>query len=539
MKKIKLHKDYTINQREYQLKISIELEYKIPANDSVRLLSQIIEEIDLTELYQTYYRINEKKATPRQMLKIILYAYMNEIYSSRGIEKACQRDINFMYLLEGAKRPDHSTIARFRQLHFAPYAKLIMARYSNKLFELGEISGENIFIDGSKVEANASRYTFVWKRAVTKNLAKLLQKLADFVAKCELEYGIEIVYKNIVKMRHVKKLRKKLYTIKKQDNITFVYGKGKRKNPLQRAIEQLEDYLKKLKDYTKKLFIAEKRNSYSKTDNDATFMRMKEDHMRNGQLKPAYNIQHGVDAGYITWLTVSQKPADVHTLIPFLEEAESYLDFKYKNIIVDAGYESEENYMFIERNRQVAYLKPTNYEISKTRKYKKDIGRFENMSYDKDSDSYICKNKKRLVVTGTRMVTNKSGYSSEKTQYTCEDCTNCHYKTGCIKGNNSKIPLSERTKRLEIAKLFHEKRQESLARITSSFGCLLRVNRSIQAEGSFANTKHNMKFRRFLSRGLKNVLAESILLAIAHNTNKLHNKIQSGRTGMFLHQLIA
>ena len=144
---------------------------------------------------------------------------------------------------------------------------------------MGEISGETIFIDGTKIEASANKYTFVWKKAVTKNQAKLLQKLADFVAECELLYDIKIVYGNTIKIKHVKKLRKKLYALKETENIVFVHGIGKRKTPLQKSIETLESYLNRLKKYNQQIHICAGRNSYSKTDHDATFMRMKEDAM--------------------------------------------------------------------------------------------------------------------------------------------------------------------------------------------------------------------------------------------------------------------
>ena len=287
----KLQKDYTLNQSGYQLKLPLELETIIPKNDSVRLLSQFVEEMDLTDLYSTYDRINS--LSPRTLLKIVLYSYMNGDYSSRSMELNCKRDINFMFLLEGHSAPDHATLARFRSIHFAPCSKRILAEVSNILFDLGEISGETIFIDGTKIEANANKYTFVWKKAVTKNQAKLLIKLADFVAECEQLYDIKIVYGNVIKIKHLKRLRKKLYALKNTGNITFVHGTGKRKTPLQKSIETLEEALSKLKEYTQKIYICGERNSYSKTDNDATFMRMKEDAMGNGQLKPAFNLQQG------------------------------------------------------------------------------------------------------------------------------------------------------------------------------------------------------------------------------------------------------
>ena len=420
-----LHKNYTINRKFYQLKLPFDIECIIPDNDSVRLLSLFVEEMDLTRLYSTYFRIRENQVPPMNMLKIMLYGYMNGLYSSRDIETACRRDINFMFLLEGASPPDHSTFARFRSLHFAPCAEKILTEVTNFLYKIGEISGESIFIDGTKIEACANKYTFVWKKAITKNMAKLLTKIADLVKECEEFYGIKLIYKDKVQMKHVKKLRKKLYELKKLEGIEFVHGCGKRKTTLQKSIEKLEEYLLKFKEYNRKVYTCGNRNSYSKTDIDATFMRMKEDAMKNGQLKPAYNVQHGVDAGY----------------------------------------------------------------------------------------------------------------ESVKTIYICEDCSNCNYKSQCIKGNNSKIPLEKRTKKFETSKKFNRQRKEDLERIITDEGILLRMNRSIQAEGSFAQVKHDMNFKRFMCRGQKNVLAESILLAIAHNVNKLHNKIQYNRTGKYLFEL--
>lgn len=534
-KHINLQKNYSLSQSGYQLKLPLNIETIIPEDDSVRLLSQFVEALDLTDLYSTYERINS--VSPRTLLKIVLYSYMNGDYSSRSMEQNCKRDINFMFLLEGKPAPDHATFARFRSIHFAPCAKRILAEMSNALFDMGEISGKTIFIDGTKIEAAANKYTFVWKKTVTKNQTKLLIKLADFVADCEQLYGLKIVYGNSVKISHVKKLRKKLYALKQSENIVFVHGIGKRKSPLQKSIETLEDYLRRLKDYNQKIHICGERNSYSKTDHDATFMRMKEDAMGNGQLKPAYNLQHGVDSEYITWLTLGSQPTDTTTLIPFLKDAETHLKFKYKNITADAGYESEENYVFLEKNGQLSYIKPANYEISKMRKYKNDIGKIENMEYDEQTDSYICRNNKKLSAEYIKHTKSRTGYISEKTIYKCKNCKDCPYKSECIKGNNCKTPLEERIKTLHVAKTFLKYRQEDLERILSEEGILFRTNRSIQAEGSFGDLKQDMQFRRYLSKGTSNVLAESILLAMARNVNKLHNKIQKGKTGTHLFPL--
>jgi len=532
-----IQRDYTSFSLYYQIKLPLDLEISIPSDDPVRLVSAFVEEMDLSELYKTYSRIRKNQATPRQMLKLVIYAVMNRIYSSSDIQKACKRDINFMYLLEGMPAPDHATIARFISLHFSACAKVLLAQMSDLLYLLGEISGKTIFIDGTKIESAANKYTFVWKRAITKNQARLYTKLSSFVAECEELYGIRTVYHDRISIHTLKRLKKQLCRVKVQEGIVFVHGIGRRKTQLQKSLEQLDQYLEKLKEYTKKLYTLGDRNSYSKTDPDATFMRMKEDAMLNGQLKPAYNIQHGVDSEYITWIDISPHPTDTRTLIPFLKDMENHLGFKYSEVVADAGYESEENYLFIEENGQTAYIKPQNYEISKTRKYKKDISRRENMEYHADRDSYICLNGRELTVTNERRSKTTSGYVSVKTYYRSPDCTGCPYKTECIKGNNCKTPMEKRNKVLMVSKTMSQKRAEDLERITSEYGTMLRMNRSIQAEGSFADVKEDMNFRRYLYRGKANALAESILLAMGRNINKLHCKIQTGRTGSYLFPL--
>ena len=536
-KHIKLQKDYTSSCLYYQIKLPLDIEKNIPSDDPVRLLSAFVEGMELLDLYNTYGKIKKDQVSPRQLLKIVIYAGMNRIYSSRDIEKSCRRDINFMYLLEGKPSPDHATIARFISLHLSQCSSNILAEVSNILYELGEISGRHIFIDGTKIESAANRYTFVWKKAVTKNQTKLFAKITELIAECEEMYGLKLVYQDSISLHSLKRIRKKLYAIKESEGITFVHGIGRRKSAIQKSIESLEMYIGKLKEYIHKLYACGERNSYSKTDPDATFMRMKEDHMLNGQLKPAYNLQHGVDSEYITWLTVNPNPTDTKTLIPFLKDMEQNLGFKYTEIVADAGYESEENYLFIETNGQTAFIKPNNYEISKKRRFKTDIGRMENMDYDTENDFYICKNNQKLTVQYEKQEKTATGYRRTTTVYKCSGCSGCPYKTDCIKGNNCKTPMEQRNKTLYVSKTMKQKRAEGLERITSPYGIQLRVNRSIQAEGSFASVKQDMEFRRYMYRGKENVTAQSVILAIAHNINKLHNKIQSEKTGQHLFKL--
>lgn len=256
--------------------------------------------------------------------------------------------------------------------------------------------------------------------------------------------------------------RSLLQKIKKKEGIVFVYGTGKRKTVSQKSIETLESYIEKLKEYTKKLYICGERNSYVKIDQDATFMRMKEDSMRNEQLKPAYNLQHGVDAEYITWLSISERPTDTRTLIPFLKERKEYLSFSYQEIVADAEYEKEEKCLFLEKNEQVSYIKPQNY--------KQDIGWMENIEYDKEKDCYYCKNKQVLTVQYEKKEKTANGYKRSVTVYQCNACKGSPFKRKCIQRDNCKTPMEGHQKVLYVSKKMKHKRQETLERITSEYG---------------------------------------------------------------------
>ncbi len=532
-----LQPDYTAYEKAYQLRIPFETDILIPQNDRVRLLSQLVEEMNLTGLYDTYSRTGKIRVSPRIMTKILLYAYMEGIYSSRGIESACRRDINFWYLLEGQDIPDYSTIARFRTLHFGPCAEDLFIQMAVFLKESGEVDGKSLFLDGTKIEANANRYTFVWKKAVNKYQARLFEKIAVLQCACLQRYGFADKYEGKVSRDSLVDLISELTSVAEEEGLEFTRGKGTRKSQLQRDLESGEKYLAKLDRYDEALRICGERNSYSKTDPDATFLHLKEDHMRNGQLKPGYNLQIGTNSGYAVWAKLFPYSTDTKTLIPFLKELEKKLGFRYDTVVADAGYESEENYTYLEKHGIRSMIKPADYEISKTKTFKQDISRKENMSYDKDHDQYICEAGNRLKKVSERSRKSKAGYLTRLSVYECEDCKGCPFKSRCIKGNHSDIPMEERRKRMEISRVFERQRRESLENITTDEGCMLRMNRSIQAEGTFAELKEDRKFKRYLCRGKPNVLTETFLILLAQNVCRLDRKIQNGRTGEHLYPL--
>ena len=500
-------------------------------DDPVRLLFEVTEGLDYTELYNTYSTLGRNPAIdPAILFRILIYGYMNKLYSSRDIERACNRDINFMWLLQGQKAPDHNTIARFRSERLEECIDNLFNQLIIRLGEMQEIRFENIFIDGTKIEANANKYTFVWKKATDKFENKLQEKIKVILEALPIDLDIKISkVKGKVTVDYISKIIDKLNYLKEKHSIEFVYGKGKRKSKLQKYLEELQNFIEKQSKYDEYNGIFNGRNSFSKTDKDATFMHMKEDHMKNGQLKPGYNIQIGVEGEYIVGVDVSSERSDQLTLIPFLDKLEKDLPEKFENVIADAGYESEENYMYLSKHNQKSYIKPQNYEKSKSKKFKEDISKRENMAYNIEEDYYICAYGKKLVPVSSKFKTSKSGYNSIVTIYESESCDKCPYKNKCTKAKGNK--------RLHVSKEIIKKRKESLNNITTPEGKLLRVNRSIQVEGAFGVLKQDYGFRRFLLRGKKNIKTEFMLLSFGYNIQKLFNKCIQNRKGILLHEM--
>lgn len=528
--KITQHKNYTEFGGYYQLVLPINFEMLIPDDDSVRLLSQILEGLNYKKLYKAYSSTGRKPAVePRIMFKVLTYAYMNNIYSSRKIELACRRDINFMWLLEGESPPDHSTVARFRKDYLGDAVEDLFYQMVQYLHSVGEVKFENLFVDGTKIEASANRYTFVWKKVVNKNEAKMFEKIKSCINELNLKYTTNFIVSKECIVTDLGNVLAYLEAKRKEDNVEFNHGIGKRKSQLQKFTETIQEFKERQEKYNTHNQLFEGRNSYSKTDPDATFMHMKDDHMRNAQLKPAYNVQIGVESEYVTGVGIFQDRNDIATLIPFLKDIESNVGRRYENVVADSGYESEENYLYLEQNRQKYYIKPQTYEQWKKKSFKNDISKRENMFYDLAKDEYTCNNGKQLKPVGVTHRKSATGYRSEISIYECEDCSNCPCKEKCTKAQGNR--------RMQVSKTFVEKRQISYENIMTEKGILLRVNRSIQVEGAFGVLKSDYNFNRFLTRGKNSVKTEFILLCLGYNVNKLHAKIQNDRCGKELHEL--
>ena len=354
----------------FQLVMPLNCGVSIPEDDPVRLLNAVMERLDYRRVWAAYSQIGRDEYSPKILTKVLVYGYMRRIIFSRPLEQACRENIRFMYLLEGQRAPDHNTIARFRSKILSSEAGQDLLRQLVVLLqESGLLSMAAVFIDGTKIEANANKYSFVWKKSTEKKIGKVQAKIHETLPEMLKKLGIRFYVSAEIEIRHLKKLRKKLYAKLKEAGVVMVHGKGQRKTQLQRVLEQVEAWLAKLKQYTNDPHICGDRNSYSKTDHDATFMHMKEDHMQNGQLKPGYNVNTATCNEFIIGNYISSDRNDVHTLIPFMEQIQStYQGHKIGKAVVDSGYESEENYCWFEQeDRPELVVKPSNHEQKKRR----------------------------------------------------------------------------------------------------------------------------------------------------------------------------
>lgn len=528
MKKENLQFEYSFGGGYTQLALPVEVDTLIPTDESVRLLDWFLEDLNYKKLYQSYSREGRNPAvSPKTLFKVLILAYSQGIYSSREIERACHLNLTFRWLLRNEKIPDHNTISRFRKDRLSACAEDLFTQLTEKLFTLGEIQFENLFIDGTKIEANANRYTFVWRKATDKFETRLQEKVRAFLA-ARLTAALP---EGIISADFMSTILDAWGQKADSMGLEFVSGKGKHKTSLQRDYDILQDFYTRQRKYDTYHATFKGRNSFSKTDPDATFMHMKDDHMRNGQLKPAYNLQLAVESEYIVGVDISPERNDMATLKPLLARLERNYDKSFSNVICDAGYESAENYTYLAEKGYKVFIKPSNYEYSKTRAFQKAMEFRNSMTYLEEEDAFVCKGNRRLSYRFTKHYKSRSGFVRESKIYECESCEACSYLGKCYKGKYSK--------RMEVCEAFDRYREESRKNITSEQGILLRVNRSIQAEGAFAQIKWNRGFQRYLTRGECGVRTESLLLAIAVNIDKLHYRIRAGRLGQNLFPISA
>ena len=486
----------------------------IAENDPVRLVNAVVDSLNLENFNRLYKERGRSPYHPRMMLKVILYAYMSNIYSCRKIEKALLRDVHFIWLA-GYEQPDFITINRFRN-RVKDEINNVFTQLVLLLAERGLVSLDVEYIDGTKIESKANKYTFVWRGSVEKNRARLMEKIRvllsqidDAVAQENADTQEKVEFTPSQLGEICEELRQSLAQSPAPESKEDRRARRKK----ERELRRLEQMGAKLGDYDSKLERMGGRNSMSKTDPDATFMRMKEDAMNNGQTKPGYNLQIGTENQFITDFGLFPNPTDTLTMPLFLTSFMRRYGRMASTAVADSGYGSEENYRFMEENSVEAYVKYNYFHKEQKRPFRNDPFRIENLHYNAEDDYYVCPMGQHMTRVGTRHDKSGSGYVAELAIYRAQRCQGCPLRGSCYKGE---YPARE----IRANHRLNEYKRRARERLTSERGLEHRSKRPIEPEAVFGQMKFNMAYRRFRHFGKDKVTMDFAFFAIAFNIKK-------------------
>lgn len=513
-----LHMDYSNPKQGY---LPLFLSDCLDLLDPVLTFDRLMGGIDLNKYLQDIpeYTTGRLRYNPVNMLKTVLFGFMTNGYCSlRELEDNCRVNLRFMYLMDH-QTPSYRTFGYFINEILQGKIEDIFKDINLTIFKEEHVDLQHLYIDGSKFEANANKYTWVWKKATEKFRYKLYEKITAEIAAINEEIvwsGVQISTNTEYVPAYLKEIIDQLVLLWKLDKNTFVYGSGKRKSSGQRHYEHLTAFCQKLEEYIEKIDLCgPDRNSYSKTDTSATFMRIKTDYMGNDQLLPAYNVQIGVADEYIAVVDVNHYRSDMDCFIPLMDCFKNTYGFYPKYPIADAGYGSYNNYIFCEQNGIEKYMKfPMFKKETKDQKYHEDPFRAVNFRID-ENGIMRCPNDKAFHFL-YRQAVRGNQYGRKEELYQCEDCSGCPYAERCKK--------TDKNRTVRINQELTAMHQEVIENLESIHGALLRMNRSIQAEGTFGIMKNNRWYKRTVRRGIHSVRLEVLLVAIGHNLYKYHNK---------------
>lgn len=482
----------------------------IPAGHTVRVVNDVINAINIEPLLKAYHVRGGSNYHPLLLLKVLVYGYVTNIYSSRKLAEACRERIPFMWL-SAMSKPDHNTINRFRGVRLKHALRSVFEEVVKLLAEEGLLSIDQVYTDGTKIEANANKYTFVWKKSIQTNKEKMKKQLEDI-----WNYA-----QNIAADEDLMPEPPTATTINKES----VRATVEKLNKVLADNDQVDKKVKAKLRYINKNFpaniakyeqqetILEKRNSYSKTDTDATFMRMKEDHMLNGQLKPGYNVQISSSNQFIVNYTIHHNPTDTTTLKAHLEQHQSSFGKAPKILTADAGYGSEENYSLLEAKQITGYVKYNSFDKGQNDNYNNKFPfASEKLFYNDQQDVYICPMGQKMHYIGDAINKTSTGFTQTYRRYQAQNCKNCPLNGICHKSKGNRI--------IDVNVNLRRQKQRAHELLNTEEGIKHRKKRCFDVEPVFANIKQNHGFRRFMLRGKTKVEIEWGLLAIAQNLRK-------------------
>lgn len=349
--------------------LPLDLSEMVPENHMARVIDRVVESLDTRALEALYPGGGAPAYDPRMMLKVVLFAYASGIYSSRKISEATRSNVCLLWLT-GCTPLDHMTVNRFRTERLRGVFEGVFADVVMLLAELGHVTLDTYFLDGTKVEANANKYSFTWRKSSEKHRDKLRARIGELLDEVDaIDEEEERIASGLPEPEEL--TSKDLDEIARRLNARLERRPGDKK--AKKALRQVEgDFSERMRRYERDLADMGGRKSLSKTDRDATFMRMKEDHMKNGQLKAGYNVQVGTENQFVVHATVHQRPGDAACMKPHLESLKRSLGRIPSRVVADAGYGGEENYAYLQEEGSRAFVKHQMFHKEQKRSFKDD-----------------------------------------------------------------------------------------------------------------------------------------------------------------------
>jgi len=478
-----------------------------------RIVSNIIDHLDISSIESKYKGGGTSSNNPRMLIKVLVYGYMCNTFSGRKIERQLKENIIYMWL-SGYSTPDFRTLNLFRSQRLNGDFESIFTQVVELIHREGLVTLDVQYIDGTKIESIANKYTFVWKGTVDTYDERLKTKVDAVLRQAEKVISSEEEQVGTTIGMNAEEFQRRV------DNIVEKIEKVP--SEMQKEIKKIsKESLPKMMEYQLQREILQERGSYSKTDHDATFMRMKEDYMGNGQLKPGYNVQISTENQYITNYGIYQKPGDTTTLIDYLESFDRKYHRQSKEIVADSGYGSEQNYDYMLHNEIVPYVKYNYFhmDIRKERKRPSDAYKLPFPYYNSDDDYFVCSMGQHMTYIGKRDRKSENGHIGEYRQYMAQDCSRCPIKGVCTKAKGNRI--------YEVNLNLMKQKQLVRELLTSERGLMHRSKRPIEPEAVFGQIKYDCGFKRFRLKSLPKVSVEFGLVALAHNLRKYANSIPS------------
>lgn len=505
--------NYADYDSTFQMFLPLNLQVLIDKDDMVFSFLKALEGVNLAQ-YLARAESRGRKGYDRELLlKTLLFAYTLNIRELRDIADACKHDIRFMFLMR-EERPSHMAFERLINHYLASSVDHIFTDITKNIAEEMSVDTSKIYIDGTKIEANANKYTFVYKKRIINAQKKLWVKITEAILKLNREYGYAYKISNRYCAQEIGYIVQYLMELMIQLKLSFVYGRGHQKSEIQRNYDEFMGYYCKLMEYEYWLSVLQERNSCSKTDLDAIMCCTKLDYYCNtGLTRPCYNAQIGVSDGIIMHTGLFQMAGDTKTFIPFMQTYKKQYGFYPRFPMADAAYGSYDNYLFCLNSGMMPVMKYTMYSKKHEASFKKQP--YNTLNWPRDEKGHVrCPGGYAFdQYLGTRTET-LGEYPRITDFYKCGKCNDCAHRNQCCKGKNDRV-----YGRNEVLEELYSFVDEFLG---TEEGKELKKQRSVQAEGAFGVIKQDMKFTRFTRRGLQNAEMEFKLVCLAYNVRKYH-----------------